>query len=284
MTSHKDSGIQYCMKIFPLLDDAQVLNGVVDDFPRIIREFSSLGSIETDYSWDPFTDDTITPTIIAEWNVLNQKLGKMFVSRSRRLLSIGGGGNTPTINFLSDSLEYFCVVNPSIRDIEMYKQGSQGDSRILLIRGIGEMVPFKDGSFDTVEIPATLDHCINHEKVLAECFRVLEPGGKLVITGGNNASWYRQLFSIFKIPFSDPNEHHHTFDLSPRILRNLLQSHGFKDVSTETNYFLKLPKFVERRIDSPVLLLVHQFLSNRVLPRVFGRNRGGMLLTSAVKT
>ena len=108
-----------------------------------------------------------------------------------------------------------------------------------MIRGLGEVVPFKDHSFDSVEIPATLDHCFEPKSVISECFRVLQPGGKIVITGGNSSSWYRRIVSKLRIPFQDKHEHHHTIHLNPEMLSRLILSCGFQDVKYSTNYYLK---------------------------------------------
>lgn len=43
-------------------------------------------------------------------------------------------------------------------------------------------LPFADGSFDTVSFVACLNHIPEREAALAEAFRVLRPGGRIVLT------------------------------------------------------------------------------------------------------
>lgn len=43
-------------------------------------------------------------------------------------------------------------------------------------------LPFKDSSFNTVTLLAVLEHIENEQQILKEAYRVLVPGGKLVIT------------------------------------------------------------------------------------------------------
>jgi len=44
-------------------------------------------------------------------------------------------------------------------------------------------LPFKDNEFDTVTIVAALGHIPERLKVLQECYRVLKPNGKILVTG-----------------------------------------------------------------------------------------------------
>jgi ubiquinone/menaquinone biosynthesis C-methylase UbiE len=43
-------------------------------------------------------------------------------------------------------------------------------------------LPFEDGSFDTVSFVACINHIPERREALREAFRVLRPGGKLILT------------------------------------------------------------------------------------------------------
>ena len=270
---------------FPLLKGVslQINERYIDDFERISLTYKSLDIFETDYAWSPDTDRSITPVIRYEWDVLSKNLGEKYISQANKVLSIGGGGNSPTLKWISESLEYLCILNPSERDLNLYREKTIEDERVLLIRGIGEMIPLADDSFDLVEIPATLDHCMDHKKVLDECYRVLRIGGRIALTGGNARSWYRDLVSKLGLTFLDAHQHHHTIDLDPSSIKNLLTSTGFSDVEISTNYFLKLPKFIERLLNSEKKLSIYGIFSNVLMPKLVGELRGGMLLAGARK-
>jgi ubiquinone/menaquinone biosynthesis C-methylase UbiE len=273
------------MNNFPLLRNvsSRVSKGYIDDLGRVAQVYESLEKFELDYEWDPISDPSITPVIRFEWEVLNNRLGQTYLSTARRILSIGGGGNSPTLSHLAKSYKYLCVLNPSERDLMLYAEKSMADERILLVRGVGEMIPFLDSSFDLVEIPATLDHCFNHKKVLEECFRVLEPGGRIVLTCGNEKSWYRNVVSKLKFPIPETHLHHHTIHLEPFLIEKMLTSVGFSEVQISSNYFLKLPKFIEKILKSRKSLMLYGWISNYLFPKVFGKNNGGMLLVGATK-
>ena len=50
-----------------------------------------------------------------------------------------------------------------------------------VVQGVGERLPFADGTFDLVYISHVLHHAADHHLVLAECIRVLRPGGRLFL-------------------------------------------------------------------------------------------------------
>jgi len=50
------------------------------------------------------------------------------------------------------------------------------------IRGIGEELPFRDGSFEMILLLETLEHIPERKIVLSECKRVLKEGGKMIVS------------------------------------------------------------------------------------------------------
>ncbi len=55
------------------------------------------------------------------------------------------------------------------------------DLPMTFVEGVGETLPYKDDLFDTCLIAATLDHCADPRQVLAEAYRCLKPGGRMII-------------------------------------------------------------------------------------------------------
>ena len=66
-------------------------------------------------------------------------------------------------------------------------------------------------------------------------------------------------------------------------IEELLGSSGFKNIETISTCFLRLPKFMERRISTHRAIRIYHFVSNTLMPRLFGRKNGGMFLTFARK-
>lgn len=92
-------------------------------------------------------------------------------------LGCGTGG---TVGALASGRGFRCVgLDPSAPLLAM---GRERDSGLTLVRGRGEDLPFGDGSFDGVFLECVLSVAAEPDRVLAEAFRVLRPGGRLVLS------------------------------------------------------------------------------------------------------
>ena len=69
--------------------------------------------------------------------------------------------------------------------------GSSSDDRLRYLQGSAERLPFEDASFDLVISTTSFDHWTDQAAGLAECHRVLAPGGRLVLA---------DLFSLAMLP------------------------------------------------------------------------------------
>jgi SAM-dependent methyltransferase len=149
-------------------------------------------------------------------------------------------------------------------------------------------LPFQDGSFDGVLSCGVLEHvdeCSgqvgNERKALDEIFRVLKPGGKLLIYQlPQSASWQEGLVRRFKLGYSHPRRYS-----EPEINRILRQA-GFEVVGLRRSNFIPknltgLPMRIRRfysRFSLPLMVL------DRFLCRVPMLNRiAGVLEVSALK-
>jgi len=71
------------------------------------------------------------------------------------------------------------------------ESGRQPDARLRYLHGRAERLPFDDASFDLVISTTSFDHWVDQRAGLAECHRVLAPGGRLALT---------DLFSLALLP------------------------------------------------------------------------------------
>ncbi|MFC0109232.1 class I SAM-dependent methyltransferase [Kibdelosporangium aridum] len=91
--------------------------------------------------------------------------------------------------------------------------------RVRMLRGNLVMLPFASGSIDVVANLQVIEHLWEQERFLAECMRVLRPGGQLLITTPNRIT--------FSPGRDTPLNPFHTRELNAAELTELLVEAGF---------------------------------------------------------
>jgi 2-polyprenyl-3-methyl-5-hydroxy-6-metoxy-1,4-benzoquinol methylase len=87
-----------------------------------------------------------------------------------------------------------------IEGAQRYAQYS--NSTAVFKQGVGEDAPFPDNSFDTIVAIDVFEHVYNFDSCLKECWRMLKPGGSLIL--------------VFP-PFLHPFEHHIKVSRTPFV-------------------------------------------------------------------
>ena len=99
-----------------------------------------------------------------------------------------------------------------------------------LSRGDARKMDYPDGSFDTVVAFSIFEHVVDFKAILAECYRVLRPGGRLLI-GMPSVNKMMEV-AFFAIGFRGIADHHVT---TPReVRRGIFQQQGLELVRYET--------------------------------------------------
>jgi SAM-dependent methyltransferase len=75
------------------------------------------------------------------------------------------------------------------------QQGLPGDFKV----ADGERLPFPDDSFDFVYAHGVVQYTASPERLVAECRRVLKPGGEAVFQVYNRISWLNALSHLMKV-------------------------------------------------------------------------------------
>jgi SAM-dependent methyltransferase len=92
---------------------------------------------------------------------------------------------------------------------------------------------FPEASFDAIYMSHVIEHVHSPVDLLAECYRILKPGGRLVALTPNTNSWGHRVFRDSCNPLFDPPRHLVLF--SPDALRTAAARTGFTDVDVRTS-------------------------------------------------
>lgn len=104
------------------------------------------------------------------------------------------------------------------------------------VREAGDTIPFPAETFDTVTAIDVMEHILDIEGTLEELYRVLRPGGHLLIT--TTEMTRLKLIAVLLLGFNDyfyPTSPHIRF-FTRRNLADILTRKGFAPVSYAANY------------------------------------------------
>jgi ubiquinone/menaquinone biosynthesis C-methylase UbiE len=128
------------------------------------------------------------------------RLVKFEDARGKRVLEVGCGAGTDLVRFAKAGA-IVTGVDISSSAIELAKknfeqQGLQADLRV----ADGEHLPFESDAFDLVYAHGVVQYTANDRAMVAECRRVLKPGGTVIFQVYNRVSWLNALSKIMNVP------------------------------------------------------------------------------------
>jgi SAM-dependent methyltransferase len=147
--------------------------------------------------------------------------------RGKRVLDVGCGAGTDLVRFArGGALVTGVDVSASAIALARENFAQQGLSADLR-EASGEQLPFENDTFDLVYAHGVIQYTPDAAAVVAECRRVLKPGGQAIFQVYNRISWLNALSHLMKVPL----EHEDAPVLrkySAAEFRELLE--GFRDV------------------------------------------------------
>lgn len=118
------------------------------------------------------------------WAGTHRTLDRMGLKPGDRVLEVGPGPGRLLIPAAARVLPDGEVVGLDVQQgmVERLKQRSADVRNLTVLLGNAEGMPFDSASFDAAYLAMVLGEIPGREAALAECFRVLRPGGRLSIT------------------------------------------------------------------------------------------------------
>ncbi len=102
------------------------------------------------------------------------KIDQALSLRGMRLLDLGCGNGSYT-GELWRRAGWVCGIDFQWSHLQAFRD------KIPRVQGIAEYLPFRGESFDAVTIIEVLEHTNSDLRIVAECFRVLKRGGRLIL-------------------------------------------------------------------------------------------------------
>lgn len=157
---------------------------------------------------------------------INQSLN----SGVTELLDIGNGG---VINYDASKVKHIVAL-----DLFLEENHVSDYPNVRFQKGSALEIPFEDNRFDMVMMQNLLHHVVGksvHEskkmlcKVISESYRVLKPGGKLLIVESTVPGWFFVFESIVFSLFAriNPMKHPATFQYTQEYLKETAKDTGF---------------------------------------------------------
>jgi len=154
--------------------------------------------------------------------------------RGRLVLDVGCGAGVELVRFARGGARA-TGVELSDRMAALAKANlAQQDQRAGVAVADGEALPFANDTFDFVYAHGVMQYTSDDGQLVAECRRVLKPGGVCMFQAYNRASWLQLLSNVMKVPL----EHEDAPVLKRYSIGELRQRlAGFQSVEIVTERF-----------------------------------------------
>jgi len=120
--------------------------------------------------------------------------------RGRDVLDVGCGAGVEVVRFARAGARVTGVdIAANAVDLTRQNLAQQGQHARLDVAD-GEALPFADASFDFVYAHGVVQYTTSDRQLVAECHRVLRPGGLVMFQVYNRVSWLNLLSNVMKVP------------------------------------------------------------------------------------
>lgn len=182
-----------------------------------------------DLSWDDkdVVPEKVTPEVEFLFRRMTEvTLEEADIGAGELVLDIGCGRGLDCVRMAEKDAVVIGLEPSSVMLGHAAKYVARSCTKIFLMRGIGEDLPFRASSIDKVVCKGAIDHFVDPMKALTEMARVLKRGGQAIIAVANfgslgfklGKSIYYVLKRLdtnrkdFRMPWEMPSDHTYKFD------------------------------------------------------------------------
>jgi ubiquinone/menaquinone biosynthesis C-methylase UbiE len=116
---------------------------------------------------------------------------------------------------------------------------------LLVVQGVGERLPFKDGSFDFVQIIFVIEFVDDRVSFLVEAVRTIKPKGALILGFIDKDSPWGQYYA------RDPSSRRHFHPPSPATILDIFKKIGLEFREARQTLFQPPPDLIEKEQPKP---------------------------------
>lgn len=142
-----------------------------------------------------------------------------------------------------------------------------------------EPIPFESASFDLIFAGEVIEHLVDTDGFVRELHRCLKPGGHLIVTTPNLASFenrVRILLGVYPIWVNYNLEGSgHVRAYTPRVLKKQLRAHGFDVVKHTGNWVPFLPQRLVDDVRLPALAVTGTLFPNLAMDIIVLARKSG---------
>jgi ubiquinone/menaquinone biosynthesis C-methylase UbiE len=121
--------------------------------------------------------------------------------RGQQLLEVGCGIGTDLVRFARGGARVSGVdLSQTAIDLARKNLAEHGAQAADLRVANAEALPFADATFDVVYGHGVIQYTADPARLIAECHRVLRPGGRGIFMVYNRVSWLNALSKVMKVP------------------------------------------------------------------------------------
>ena len=158
----------------------------------------------------------------------------IYVAIERRLADLGASGEAMDFGSGTGQLTRRLHRSGRFRSIagaDLYPRAADLDPGIGWIEGdLNDPLPHPPATFDLIVAAEVIEHLENPRAVCRELFRLLRPGGQVLLSTPNNESW-RALVRGHFVAFGDSSYPAHITALTRLDLQRALAEAGFRQIA-----------------------------------------------------